>query len=133
MSENKWQDILGWNEVHLQEMRITGYAYLQEGRLDIARALFEGLTVLDSNNTFDLRTLGAIYLLQGDFLKSLKVLDHSLQLEPDHPFAKLNKAKALLFLGQIDDGLKWTEEVIDCNEKSLSNDALALKMAYGRK
>jgi tetratricopeptide (TPR) repeat protein len=130
MSEVNWSDVLGWGPTHLQELRFSGYTYLKEGKFDIARIFFEALVVVDPKNPFDLRMLGAIFLLLGDSSKALNFLDQSLTLEPTHFGARLNKAKALLYLGKIPEGLKAAGELVNCQEIDVANDAQALLLAY---
>lgn len=130
MSKVNWCDVLGWGPAHLQELRFTGYTYLKEGKYDVARVFFEALIVVEPDNAFDYRILGAIFLLLGDFLKALDYLDKALRLDPIHVGAKLNRAKALLFLGKTKEGLVAAEEIVNCDDKEVANDAEALLLAY---
>ncbi len=36
MSKINWRESLGWSEEVLEEMRATGYAYIRQGKYDIA-------------------------------------------------------------------------------------------------
>ena len=47
MGRINWRDKLGWDEDQLEDLRFAGYAYLRQGKYDIALAFFEALTVLD--------------------------------------------------------------------------------------
>lgn len=132
MSEVNWRDILGWKEDHLQELRIAGYTYLKEGKNDVAKIYFEALTVLDPENAYDSRTLGALYLIMGNFSGALKTLDRALQLDPSHLGARLNRTKALLFLGNIQEGLEEATRLTSCGDPIISNDAEALILAYSQ-
>jgi lipoprotein NlpI len=130
MSDVKWGDVLGWGPSHLQELRFLGYTYLKEGKFDIARIFFEALVVVDPSNAFDHRMLGAIFLLLGDCLKALDSLEKSLKIEPENFTAMLNRSKALLYLGRIQEGLAIAEQLKNCQEVSIADDAKALLLAY---
>ena len=86
--------------------------------------------MVDPENAFDHRILGAIYLLLGDCTQALTLLEKALKLEPDHSGAKLNVAKSLLFLGKVEEGKKVAKELVGCKEVDISNDAEALLLAY---
>jgi lipoprotein NlpI len=130
MSEVRWGDVLGWGPSHLQELRFLGYTYLNEGRFDTARVFFEALVVVDPESSLNHRMLGAVFLMLGDSLKALDSLDKSLKLEPQNNFAKLNRAKALFYLGKNQEGIKAAEELKSCKEQEIANDAQALLLAY---
>lgn len=83
----------------IDQMRAMGYLYVRQGAYAIALKVFDALIALNPGVAYDLQTVGAIYLQQGDPLRSLEYLDRALQIEPEHPFTQLNRAKALLLLG----------------------------------
>jgi tetratricopeptide (TPR) repeat protein len=132
MSNVNWCDILGWKEDHLQELRIAGFSYLKEGKYDIAKIYFEALIVLDPENAYDTRTLGALYLIMGDLVAAIKMLDKALQLDPSHLGTRLNRTKALLYLGNIPEGLEEASKLTTCGEPVISSDAEALILAYSK-
>lgn len=95
-----WADALGIEKSATHSLRAMGYLYVRQGAYDIALKIFHALLVLEeTENAYDLQTLGAIYLQKGEALSSLEYLDRSLTIEPEHPFTQLNRAKALLALG----------------------------------
>ena len=99
MSAINWMEVFGWDKGNLEDLRFVGYAYLKQGKYDIAITLFKALIVLDPHNAYDLQTLGALFLEQGNHLLALSYLERSLKIEPNHPFALLNRSKALFGLG----------------------------------
>lgn len=125
-----WLDTLGWTEAHLQELRFTAYTYSKEGKYEDAKIFFDALTVLEPENAYDKRMLGATYILLGDYKTAAAILDEALKIEPEHLGAKLNRAKALLFLGMRAEGLVQAEELSSCTDEEISNDAEALLLAY---
>ena len=125
-----WCDVLGWNEDHLSELRFLGYLYVKEARYEEARQFFEGLALLDQRGTYDLRMLGAIYLLKKDYPKSIEILTSVLEKEPDHMGAQLNLAKARLYQGEREAGLALLKKLQSCPQKNIAGDAEALVLAY---
>ena len=78
-----WLDYLNWSEMQTDELRSLGFAYLREGKYDLALVFFEALNVLEQDNTEDLQTLGALHLEKGNHEKALAYLDQSLEKEND--------------------------------------------------
>lgn len=130
MSRINWTKELNWTNEHLEDLRNTGYAYLRQGKYDIAITFFEALTVLDPNNAYDSQTLGALYLQKGEAQKALKWLDHALKIEGDHGPTLLNLCKALFMLGKIEEGLKLAHILKNEKSAAIANVARALILAH---
>src|ERR1700722_3312701 len=106
MSKINWCEKLGWNDEHLEDLRFAGYAYLRQGKYDIAISFFEALAVLDKESAYDSQTLGALYLQLGNPQKALKWLDQALKMDTDHAPTLLNLCKTLFLMGKKAEGLK---------------------------
>jgi tetratricopeptide (TPR) repeat protein len=132
MSNPNWCDILGWKAEHLQELRIAGYTYLKEGKYETAKIFFEALVIIDPTNAYDCRTLGALYLLMGNLVGAIEILNKALELDPSHLGARLNRTKALLFLGNLREGLEEARNLMTCSDTTIADDAEALIMAYNQ-
>lgn len=130
MSEMDWLKQLGWNQDNLEDMRNAGYAYIRQGKYDIALPFFEALLVLDSESSYDAQTLGAIYLQLNNPTKALRCFDRALKLEADHAPTLLNVMKALFMLGKKAEGLKLAEILKNEKDPAISNVAKALVLAY---
>jgi tetratricopeptide (TPR) repeat protein len=130
MSKINWTKELKWNEEHLDDLRYTGYAYLKQGKYDIAITFFEALTVLDPENAYDSQTLGALFLQINEPKKALKWLDHALKIEGDHGPTLLNLCKALFMLGKKEEGLKLANILKNEPSIQISNVAKALILAH---
>jgi len=131
MSGIDWKKELGWTEEHLEDLRMAGYAYIQQGKYEIARSFFQALVVLDQNNVYDAQTLGAIYLQLNQPTKSIYYLDRALKLDADHSPTLLNLCKALFMLGKVEDGLRLANVLKNDPRDDIANVAKALIMAYG--
>lgn len=130
MADIDWLNTLGWNEDQIEDLRNAGYAYIRQGKYEIALPFYEALLVLDPESTYDAQTLGALYLQLNNPTKALKYFDRALKLDADHAPTLLNVTKALFMLGKKEEGLKLA--LILKNEKNpaVSNVAKALVLAY---
>lgn len=130
MSKINWSEKLKFTKNDLEELRYVAYAYIRQGKYDIAQPLFEGLCALDSECVYDAQTLGAIYLQLGNYPKALKTLDRALKLEGDHSPTLLNLAKTLLVLGRKKEGLQLLQALKNEQNSVISSTAKALILAY---
>ncbi len=130
MSDVNWQEVLGWNEEQLDDIRLTGCAYIQQGLYDSALKFFEALAVVTKNNLFDLQTLGALYLQNGDNLSALNYLERALKIDRTDETTLLNRAKALFLLGYKRQGLIQARELEKSPNRTTADSARALTLAY---
>jgi len=130
MGSVQWSDILGWDEGALEDLRFLGYAYLKQGKYDIARSLFEALMALESRDAYDLQTLGALYLETGKNLQALNTIEQALKLDPSHAETLLNRAKALFALGFRRQGISQASALQAHQNKMIGDQASALLLAY---
>lgn len=131
MGKINWLQELHWTAEHLEDLQFAGYAYLRQGKYDIAISFFEALAVLDPENAYNSQTLGALFLQVGEPKKALKWLDHALKIEGDHGPTLLNLCKALFMLGKKEEGLKLANILKNEANAGISNVAKALILAHG--
>ncbi len=125
-----WLSVLGWTAEELEDLRFVGYAYIKQGKYDIALSFFEALVVLAPHSAYDLQTLGAIYLQQGNNLMALNYIEKALKLEPHHSPTLLNRAKVLFALGYKKQGLIQAKALETHPDEVVSGQAQALLLAY---
>lgn len=130
MSQINWQEVLGWEEREINDLRYVAYSYIKEGIYDIALTFFEALAVLTPPTTYDLQTMGALYLQVGNGLKALDYLDRALKNTPEHLPTQLNRAKALLILGYKSQGIAQAEILQKNENKQIADQAAALTLSY---
>lgn len=130
MSKIKWREKLGWKDDQLDELRLAGYAYLRQGKYDIAITFFEALAVIDPESAYDAQTLGALYVQLGDIPKALKWLDQALKIDADHAPTLLNLCKVLFMMGKKAEGLKLANILKSERDQNIANVAKALLLAY---
>ena len=119
-----------WGDDQLEELRFLGYAYLRQGKYDIALNFFEALCILEPESAYDAQTLGALYLQLGNPAKALRYFDRALKLDADHSPTLLNLAKALFMLGKKEEGLKLANVLKDELNPNIANYAKALILGY---
>src|SRR5688500_2488553 len=102
MSKIDWMKALGWSQDQIEDLRNAGYAYIRQGKYNIAVPFFEALVVLDPESAYDAQTLGALHLQLNNPVKALKFFDRALKLDADHAPTLLNVTKALFMLGKKD-------------------------------
>lgn len=130
MAQSEWLEKLGWTEEQLEDLRVTGYAYIRQGKYDIGLTLFEALNVLQPDNAYHSQILGALYLQLGNPAKALKAFNRSLELEPNHTPTLLNLMKALFMLGNTGEGKKLAHILEKNKDAAISNIAKALLLAF---
>lgn len=130
MAKINWQDILGWGDDEMSDLRFIGYSYIKQGHYKIALKFFDALVVLNPNSAYDLQTLGALHLQLGDNLSALNYLEQSLRIDAMHPPTLLNRAKALLMLGYQKQGLLQAEDLKDHPNAHIANQAQAILLSY---
>lgn len=130
MSKIDWLKALDWTNEQIEELRFIGFAYIRQGKYEIATPLFEALCVLDPESAYDAQTLGAIYLQMGSPNKALQYFDKALKLEADHAPTLLNLAKAFFMLGREQEGLKLATILQSEPNPLIANTAKALILAY---
>lgn len=131
MTMVNWRERVKWSEDSLEELRMAAFAYIKQGKYEIAIDIFEALSLLDPESAYDAQTLGALYVQLGNPAKAIKAFDRALKLEADHAPTLLNLAKALFMLGKKDEGLKLCNILKNEQNPQISNIAKALVMAYG--
>lgn len=130
MARVNWREILGWSDDQLDELRISGFAFLREGQYQKALLFFEALILLDPKSAYDHQTLGALYLQMNQNDKALRTLNRALEIDPSNEPALLNKAKALLALNQKNEAIPLIHTLEKSGDMTIANDALALVAAY---
>ncbi len=131
MSKILWKERLGWTDEHIEDLRYTGFSYIRQGKYDIALSFFEALIILDPNSSYDLQTLGAIYLQINQHNKALEYFDRALRLKgTDQGAVLLNLAKTFFSLEKKAEGMKILQQLKKHSNKEIANQAKALLLAY---
>lgn len=130
MNQIDWISILGWNDEELSDLRFVGYSYIKQGKYDIAITFFEALVTLAPSSTYDMQTLGALYLQKSNNLMALNYIERALKLDPFHQPTLLNRVKVLFALGYKKQALTQAKELKKSEDLEIINQAEALLIAY---
>ena len=99
--ELKFMQIFGITGKQWASVITCGYNFYNEGKLEEARKIFEGLSVLDSKAVFIQTILGAIYQRMKQFDTALLRYDLALQIHPEDLYALTNRAEIYLLIGKF--------------------------------
>ena len=130
MSSLKWSEIVGWDADALEDLRYLGYAYLKQGKYDIAQSFFEALVTFNQSDAYDLQTLGGLYLETGKNLQALSTIEQALKIEPNHSTTLLNRVKALFALGYRRQAIAQAKALVGHSDVQIANQASALLLSY---
>lgn len=130
MSDYNWCKHLNLSEEDLDDLRFTAYSYLRQGKYDIAASMFEALVVLAPESSYDLQTLGALYLELNRFEEAIRMLDRALQLEGNHSPTLMNLCKAFFSIGKIEEGKKLAQLLEKDHNPRVASVAKALLIAW---
>ncbi len=83
-----------------------GYNVLQQGKLEDARKVFEGLVVLNPYDAYFHSVLGSVLARQENKDRALKEFTIAINLESQDPYVFVNRAELLLEREQYDDALE---------------------------
>ena len=128
--QQEWLSILGWNVEELEDLRFVGYAYIKQGKYDIALTFFEALVLLRPDSLYDLQTLGGLYLQTGNNLMALNYIEKALKIDPTHLPSLLNRTKALFTLGYKRQAITQARALEKCAQEKIATQAQALILAY---
>lgn len=131
MSDINWRELLGWNVAQIDELRNGGYAYIRQGKYEMALPIFAALVLVDRDSAYDLQTLGALHLELGHGAEAKKYLERALQLDTDHAPTLLNLCKAWFLLGKKEEGLRLAHLLKEDPNPQIRSVAQALLLAYG--
>jgi tetratricopeptide (TPR) repeat protein len=130
MGKRNWMETLHWTSDHTEEIRHVAFAYIRQGKYDIAIPLFEALCILETDNVYDLQTLGALYVQINKPEKAIICLNKALQLDAEHGPTLLNLMKAFFMKGQIEEGKRLATILQKDSDPYIAGTAAALLMCY---
>ncbi len=118
----------------LDEAFALAFERYRAGRLDEARALFEGILELRPDHADALHCLGALAFQQGRFEDSVHLIIESLTLDPSNAEAEANLGSALSRTGRQAEALKAYQRALamDPDRAELRANTASLLRALGR-
>ncbi len=90
-----------WTPERVAEVSLFGHRLFEEGRLDEARGVFEGLVSLGVEEAFPHTMLGTVYLALGDQTRALALFEAALALDPADLAARVYRGEIRLNRGRF--------------------------------
>lgn len=94
-------ELEGINEAQLYTIAEIGYVLMEEGKLEEARKIYEGLIELSPDESYFHSVLGAIYQRLNYLDRALNEYDRAILLNPDDIPSIVNSAEILLHTGKL--------------------------------
>ncbi len=130
MSHIQWKEVLGWSEKEIDDFRIVGYTYIKQGKYETALKIFDALVILNPKSSYDLRTLGALYLQMNNHLLALNYIEQALKVDPRHYPTLLNRTKSLYALGYRKQAQAQARQLQLCPDPLIQSQATSLLLAH---
>lgn len=90
---------LGYTELDMSHLVELAFKMLEEGKLDNARVIYEGVHALNPENVDAMMGLGAIYTHQKHFPQAIELFSRVLEAEPDNLFSRLQRGESYISEG----------------------------------
>ncbi len=94
---------IGLGPDQVQAIAAIGYTSYEQGKIEEAEEIFQGLIALDSTKYFGYAGLGAIALSRGDVEAAHEHLSAALARNPDEPTVLSNLGEVLLRQGKAEE------------------------------
>ncbi|MCI0446543.1 tetratricopeptide repeat protein, partial [bacterium] len=120
-----FQEIIQENPQHGPARLMLGQIALERGDIQQAQQHLE-IAVVSNPHRIQLawHLLGRVYLFQKQYQKALDAFDQSLKESPDFQPALLERARAKIFLNQIDSAIEDLEKISDPEAELLLGEVL---------
>ncbi len=110
----------------------VGYLYMELGKNDEAKEVFEGITALVPHSEVPHMALGHLYFAMGRFNPALKCHQTAAGLNPQSAAAHASVGETLFFLRKPDEGMIHLDKAIAADPDGSGGEfAKALKEAHG--
>lgn len=104
---------LGLGQEQIQAFAALGFASYQQGRIEEAREIFEGLIALDSTSYFGWAGLGALELSQNNLDEAETSLRGAVQRYGDDPTVLANLGEVFLRKGNAEEATSLLKKALD--------------------
>lgn len=111
-------ELAGISGPELLEMAVVGFRMYQQGKLEEAKVVFQGLASLEPREAYFATALGAIYLAQEDLQQARKYFDVAIKLNPKDVSAHVNRGEVFLRMGNMDEAAQDFARVLDLDPQS---------------
>src|SRR5262245_53552386 len=99
--ELKFSQVFDFDASHIASLLVCGHNFFSQGRMQEARNIFEGLSLIDPNNPYAHSMLGAVYQHLKQYDAAIARYNRALELYPQDLTARTNRAEIYLTLGKF--------------------------------
>jgi tetratricopeptide (TPR) repeat protein len=121
----------GWTAEEIRLVADLGYALAEQGRVQEALTIFQGLAAVAPATAYFQSALGTLWLRMGEPARALEHLDAALGADPQDLAALVNRAEAHLQLGERQRAIRDLEAATDLGE-ALRDESAHLSLARAR-
>lgn len=111
--EITWAQLEGMTIDEAYAIAEVGYTFLEQGKLDEARTLIEGLVIGNPYDAYLHSLLGAIYAREGNEEDAVEEFSIALGLDPDNIDALVARGELFLRHGVFDDAMDDLKRAIE--------------------
>ncbi len=97
----------------MRQMASVGYQLYEQGRFKEAKIVFEGLSVLDPQETYYLSAVGAIYVAEENLPMAEQVFNAALTINPKDTSAYVNRGEVYLRQGKLVEAAADLKKVVE--------------------
>ena len=94
------KELRGYTDDGLRAVARQAIVLFQHGRIEDARALFQGLLAVDPRDAYFARLLGVAECAAGNLEGALAAFDVGIKLDPEESAGYLGRAEVLIAMGQ---------------------------------
>ncbi|HVS02008.1 MAG TPA: tetratricopeptide repeat protein [Thermoanaerobaculia bacterium] len=110
--QETFRDALGLEEENILALAVFARELVDQGRLDDAQTLLEGLVVLDPQNGYLHTCLGALYMQKGFHDSAIVEFRYALRQDPDDVAANTYLGELYLEAGDLDASVTYLERAV---------------------
>ena len=129
------KDVRGYSDEELYSIARVGYFFFNQGKLEQARTVFQGLYAVNPLDGYFARALGVVEMASGNPAGALAAYDVALKVSPEDGEAYVGRAEVKLAQGDragATEDLRRAGRVID-PERPLGQKVKALLASLGRR
>ncbi|TNE48283.1 MAG: tetratricopeptide repeat protein [Deltaproteobacteria bacterium] len=117
---------LGYTELDIAHLISLAFKLLEEGKLENARTLYEGIHALNPDNVDAMMGLGSIYTHQGHTEQAIELFGRVLEEDPSNTFALLQRGECYIKVGgeeQLKQAVEDFKKVMELDPQAESREA----------
>jgi tetratricopeptide (TPR) repeat protein len=112
------KEVGGLSDEDIQGMLQMAWMFYNQGKLESAQVVLQGVAAIDPDNKLVWGALGALYLRQSREEEALEVLNKAIRLDPEEISNYVNRGEVLFKLGQVEASARDFNKVLEMDPES---------------